>query len=276
MSIDKSLKIKPTNYDILQIGSNVFKINEYNLTTMFVIVGTTHAGVIDCGTGVDDFLAIIKQITDLPIILLATHAHVDHIGGREQFDTMYLNEKDIPIIKDVTVGYRRNYIAVMKYLMMFKVISWKKATIKKVVNEPQLQLLKEGDIINLGGRTLTVFETPGHTLGSLSYYLDDDKLLFTGDIVNANNLMFLKHSTSIQELHSTLIKISNIPNVASYWASHLSQEYTTETLDNAIKCCEKIMKKKKNCLLPMIKFTSYNKYVIIHLTNKRFTKKCKS
>ena len=41
---------------------------------------------------------------------------MDHIGGRGQFDEMYLSEKDEPIIKDVTLSARKGYVSLMKFL----------------------------------------------------------------------------------------------------------------------------------------------------------------
>jgi len=42
--------------------------------------------------------------------------------------------------------------------------------------------LKEGDI-SIDNVDLKIFHTPGHSPGSISLYLSDQKLLFTGDLV---------------------------------------------------------------------------------------------
>ena len=43
------------------------------------------------------------------------------------------------------------------------------------------RILDAGDTISFGGRTLRVLSTPGHTHGCISYALDDDSMVFTGD-----------------------------------------------------------------------------------------------
>ena len=95
MSVDKTLmQIGYEDYDIKEIAKNVYKINEYNLTTMFIIVGEAKALAIDCGTGVGDYKKVIEKLTKgLPYDLAITHAHVDHIGGMSQFSDFYLSKK---------------------------------------------------------------------------------------------------------------------------------------------------------------------------------------
>lgn len=272
MSIDRSLKTRVDEYEVNKIGDGIYKINEYNLTTMFLVVGSSRALAIDCGTGVGDYKSVIDGITTLPCDLVITHAHVDHIGGRGQFDKMFISKDDVPLIKDVTVTARKNYIAVMKYLMFFKVIKWQDAKVEKVQKEPEIVYIKEGDIFDLGGKTVKVFETPAHTKGSLSYLAAEDKILFTGDIANPNNLMFMKGATTIEEMRDTLVKVRNLESYDTNWAAHLREPVTREVLENGISCATKLAKRRN--FLPLIAFSSSNGFTIIHLTSK-FRKKQK-
>lgn len=272
MSIDKSLMQRVDEYAVEEIAPGVFKINEYNLTTTFVIVGAERALLIDCGTGVGDYKAVVEKLVDgKPYYLVATHAHCDHIGGRGQFDRMYISEKDAPIIKDVNVFFRKFYIGVMKYLMFFKVIRWRDAKVEKVKKEPELSFIKEGDKFNLGGRTVTVYETKGHTKGSLSFLLEEDRLLFTGDVANPNNLMFLKWATTVEEMRASLKKINRLEGYDTMWASHLAAPVSRETVENGIECAEKIIAHRNG--IPFVHFTTYKDFTIISLGHKRRLRK---
>lgn len=274
MSVDNELKKHYyEDYDVQEIADGVYKINEFNLSTMFLIVGSERAVVIDCGTGVSDFLGCIRKITDKPLDLLITHAHVDHIGGRGQFESMALSEVDECLIKDVTVLYRKLYVLEMR-LMGFKILKRKYVKIKKVKNEPIVKHLKGGDIIDLGGKTLTVFETPGHTKGSLVYRLNEQNILFTGDVVNPLCLMFLKHATTLEVMKSTVERVLNIENVDVMWASHLSAPIDRGVLERGIACIDKA-RSRGNRLLPWISIVSKEDFTIIHLANKRNNKKVK-
>lgn len=274
MSVDMKLKtIGYEDYDAQEIAKNVYKINEYNLTTAFLIVGEKRAVTIDCGTGVGDYLAFVRKITDLPLTLLVSHAHVDHIGGRAQFEEMYLSKDDEPIIKDVTTSSRKGYVFLMKFLG-FKVRKNNYLEYRKVEKEPAVRYLSEGDVIDLGGKTLKVFETPAHTKGSLSFLLVEDRILFSGDVVNPQCLMFLKHATTLEEMKATYEKIEKIEGYDVMWASHLSEPITKETFENGKKAIDKAIK-RGNRLLPWIAFVDYDGYTIIHLANKRKMRKKK-
>lgn len=47
MSVDKTLKTQLKDYDVQEVAPKIYKINEYNLSTMFVIVGSERALCID-------------------------------------------------------------------------------------------------------------------------------------------------------------------------------------------------------------------------------------
>ena len=268
MSVDKKLMtIGYDDYDVVELCHGVYKINEFNLTTMFVIVGQEKAVTIDCGTGIGDYMAVIRRITDLPVSLIVTHAHVDHIGGRGQFDVMYMSQEDESIIKDVTVASRKGYVALMK-LLGFKVRKKRDMRYDKVTKEPRVEYLRDGDVIDLGGKTLTVYAIPGHTFGSLGFGLKEDRILFTGDVVNPQCLMFLKHAATLEVMKSSCQRILSLSEYDTIWASHLSDPIDRDTVLRAIATIEQAQK-RGNRLLPWIIFENKNDFAIIHRANKR-------
>ena len=100
MSVDKTLKTQLKDYDVQEVAPKIYKINEYNLSTMFVIVGSERALCIDCGTGVGDYKAVIERLVEgKPYDMVLSHGHVDHAGGREQFDKIYVSSRDKDIVK---------------------------------------------------------------------------------------------------------------------------------------------------------------------------------
>jgi glyoxylase-like metal-dependent hydrolase (beta-lactamase superfamily II) len=57
--------------------------------------------------------------------------------------------------------------------------AWRRATAQTTAD----CLLQGGDTLQVGGATIEVIDTPGHTLGSISRYLREERVLFTGDTV---------------------------------------------------------------------------------------------
>ena len=157
--------------------------------------------------------------------MVLSHGHVDHAGGREQFDKIYVGRRDKDIVKEATLSYRKFYIIIMRYLMFFKCIKFKDAVMKKVEKEPELIPICEGFTFDLGDKKIEVFETPGHTEGCLCFLSRSDRIMFSGDTFNPLMLMFLAHATSIEEYRETQEKLLKIDGydvlaVASFRAAH--------------------------------------------------------
>lgn len=127
--------------------------------------------LIDTGTGLSDGIekAVLKRLDGRKLdFIINTHAHFDHCGGNRLLNAKVLIHRDDG--KELLSG--RFY-----------------DTYKFFGEEIPLkfdQLLQEGDKIDLGNSILKVIHTPGHTLGSVSLLLTDEKVLFTGDTLFTN------------------------------------------------------------------------------------------
>lgn len=87
--------------------------------------------------------------------IILTHRHSDHIGGAAELS----RQVGAPIISTST-----------------EKIAIEKESLAKVDNTPQ-----DGEVLDLGDTSLEFIHTPGHTMGSLCIYLQEEKVLFTGD-----------------------------------------------------------------------------------------------
>jgi glyoxylase-like metal-dependent hydrolase (beta-lactamase superfamily II) len=271
MSVDKSLmEIGYDDYDVKEIADKIYKINEFNLSTMFVIIGEKRALAIDCGTGINDYKKVVDRLVgDKPYDLAITHGHVDHIGGMGQFDDIYISNKDIGIMDEVKLSSRKGYVQLMKFLG-FKVRKNKYLDYVKY-KRPNIHTIKEGKFFDLGGRTVEVFETKGHTLGSLSYLVKEDRILFSGDVVNPQALMFMKNASTIEEQVETYIRILNMDSYDTLWASHLSKPISKEVLNRGLECAKRISQKRNN-FFPFICKGTFEDFVIIYRTDRRRNK----
>lgn len=257
---------RPFSYQVLKTDENTYIVNEY-LSTMAVLIGETRALVIDCGTGVGDFKGVIERLTDKPYDVVVTHAHVDHVGGRGQFSTLFVSEKDAAGVKGVGVPIRKGYIFVNKFMGN----SFSGLDVKKVVKEPELKIIREGDVFDLGGRTVKVFETPGHTVGSLSFLDVERRVLYIGDVANENLLMWLPNCTSLEEMIETHDKILAMDGYDVVWSFH--HLAASEREDVAIYregAAQVLRDKKHNCLLPLVKTHVYEGAKLIYRANSLY------
>ncbi len=126
------------------------------------------AAVVDPAWYVEEFNSILaKNNAKLKYILL-THGHFDHIFG-------------VHGLKDATGA---------KVVIHFKdaehLIDSEKSLAKGNMPEPQIPvtadiLVKEGDVLTLGEEEIKVMSTPGHTMGSVCYIIENDKTIISGD-----------------------------------------------------------------------------------------------
>lgn len=141
---------------------------------MYALEGSEKIALIDTGMGTGDLKAALAAIAPgKQWIAINTHGHADHCGGNSQFPEIWLHpgayaDADRAEEEKKTLPADKEVEGIIKY-------EWKKVPVK------------EGDVIDLGDRTLEVIETPGHTPGCISLLDRTDRILFGGDAVVSND-----------------------------------------------------------------------------------------
>ena len=87
--------------EILSVNDHIWLLNDNNEATGYVIAGTRYAAVIDTMIGLVDVRAITEELTDLPLTLINTHGHIDHIGGNWGFEKAFMNLADQAVAEKV-------------------------------------------------------------------------------------------------------------------------------------------------------------------------------
>lgn len=82
---------------IIPLEKDLWAINEIDKTVMYLINGTEKALLLDTGFGLTDLKETIRQLCGhKPLIVVNTHAHVDHNSGNNQFEEVYVGRYDEP------------------------------------------------------------------------------------------------------------------------------------------------------------------------------------
>ena len=267
----------PKDYEIKEVAPKIYVIQEYNLSTMTVVVGTKRALVIDLGDGVDDFRSVVEKLCGgLPYDVTLTHGHVDHSGGRWQFPKIHMSPKDKRPYKDSTPLLRKLYLVGMKFTV--PTIPFKKARFGRRP-QPEIEYIDEGHVFDLGGRTVKAVALPGHTVGSLGYLVREDRILIGGDSLNPGLFLFMHHSASVESWLKTARKVVSIHDRFDFFfPSHGFSPLSEESLQDLITCAENILKKrKKNFFLPLIVKERYRgtsiTYRLSHVRDKKFDRR---
>src|ERR1700690_4301482 len=84
-------------FEVYEVAPSVFAIYEPHQseeTIGYLIVGQQRALLFDTGMGIGDIKSVTAHLTQLPIVVLNSHTHDDHVGGNWQFDTVYGMDTD--------------------------------------------------------------------------------------------------------------------------------------------------------------------------------------
>lgn len=175
------------NYTAQPIDSVTYLIEEktkLNQGLCYLLLGEEKALLIDTGLGYRDLPAAVKELTNLPVEVVNTHGHVDHIGGNYFYDHIWLHEHDREIFK------RHTDPAYTLVLLTEGMPGFMKPILKVVMKnmlhvDPRGTYHYFGDdmVFHLGGRDIEVIPTPGHTPGSVCLLDRKNRLLFTGDTI---------------------------------------------------------------------------------------------
>ena len=186
---------------IVEIAPNTYFINEFGMNAMYLVVGEKRALAIDSGTGFCDFKEIIESLTKLPYDVALTHGHPDHAGGIGQFEEVYIHPADTAM-SHIPYEQRVQYGEMMRNMNVgySNVWGYTQDDVRKYVKQPKVKLLSDEQVFDLGGRKVTVYEAPGHSLGSVAFLDDKSRILFSGDAANTNVGTRIAVSTTLRYL----------------------------------------------------------------------------
>ena len=184
---------------VKELKPGIYLMDEGHMASGYIVVGSEKVAVIDTMNGLNDLHAAVRKITDKPIVVINTHGHPDHIFGNVYFEEAYLNPKDMELAASFT-----------------NMPEFQKACEEHGVSMPPFKPVKEGDVFDLGGKTLEVYELPGHTPGGIVLLLKEDRILFTGDGVNHYLWMMLDGCLKLSDYVKSLDRIMFLENEADY------------------------------------------------------------
>ena len=162
--------------DTIRINDRTWRIEDDHVR-FFLLCGTEKAALIDTGMRTPDAKKLAQSLTDLPLILINSHADRDHISGNDAFDEFYMSPEE----ED---NYRHN---------------GGKGTIIPV---------REGDVIDLGDRPLRIIDIPGHTPGSIAILDEKYRVLIAGDSVQDGNIFMFGTYRNIDRYVDSLRHLS--------------------------------------------------------------------
>ncbi len=177
------LEVQSPWFEVYRVAPGVIALYEpghYEEALSYLIGGDERALLFDTGMGIGDIKAVVDQLTQKPLLVLNSHTHYDHIGGNRQFTQIAAHEGDFTrerLARGVP-DLSRSITAESVWKPLPPGFDPRTYRIPPV--EPT-RVVRDGEILDLGGRKLEVLFTPGHTADSLCLLDRANRILFTGD-----------------------------------------------------------------------------------------------
>jgi len=178
----------------------------------YLILGTERAVLFDAGTGLRDIVPVVRSLTHLPVAVIPSHLHFDHVGALGRFErTALLDDPSLRArLRDGRLTLERyEFLGFADRLPTpsFRVDEW----------------WAPDSTIDLGGRRLRVLASPGHTPTSVALYDESRHQLFAGDFIYPGNLYaFLPGASRSAYLATTKRLLSIIDPDTQILAAHMA------------------------------------------------------
>lgn len=172
----------------------------------YLIIDKGYLAVVDPGDEVEKIIQEIEKLRKInPKYILLTHAHFDHLLAAKKLKEKYGFE--------IVLGYREkeNYerIENQESFAGFK---------PEYQGRPDI-MVKDGEVLSLGEKKIRVLETPGHTVGSISYLIG--KNLFSGDTIFKEFYGRTDLPTgNIDDLWKSLKSLTNLDDATKIYPGH--------------------------------------------------------
>ena len=227
-----------------EMGKGVIRIEGPCQEFCFLVIGEKKAALIDTGSGFGDIRQLVSSLTPLPVQVLLTHGHMDHCGGVFFFEEAWLHPDDFQLFRtSCDIKTRRNYIEFTTAQMGEPLTVSDDEFISP--REMNLHPISDGDLFDLGGRTLLAVAVPGHTHGSVVFIDRENRLIFMGDACNNSTFLFLPESVSIEEYYHALLRLKeHDAEYDTYYIFHVVSPLPKSCLDDMIEICEDLLSGK--------------------------------
>lgn len=211
---------------------------------VYLIEGETccliDAGVAGAESVIEKYMnSIGRNLSEISAVFL-THAHPDHIGSAARLKELtgcrvYAGEGERPWIEDIDLQFAQRPIP------NFYTLAGSSVEVDETVSD--------GDVITPEpGLTLTVLGTPGHSCDELSYILQEDRCIFTGDAipVRGDIPIWIDRERNRESLEK-LASLEEMEHFYPAWDTAYEKEQAAEKIRDALQLMDQLQEAADRC-----------------------------
>lgn len=229
-------------YSSEKINENLTLIRSLCGELMYLLESGGDVALIDSCVGVGHLKEYVKTLTDKPITLFLTHGHIDHAMGAPDFETVYMNHKDIPLYQSqCSVKERQGYVmgcAGPVVGAQFEVTDYTKSEPDKKFED-----LQDGDTFTVGDFHLDCYEFEGHTPGSMVFLIREMEILILGDSCNNSTFLFDENSLPLYQYREKVMfnRDRMEGKYSRLFLSHHVMEGDIDLMSNVVEVCDEVL-----------------------------------
>lgn len=220
-------------FHVRELSEGVHVISEPGHVNSYLIQGSEIAVLLDTGLGVANIRQVAEQLTEQPIHVINSHYHFDHSGGNLLFENIAIHHAGAELLsRPASAGLASAYMEYTQRLLgawgnykraddlYFHLLTSERllrplpedfdpATFKVLPSTPT-RLLRDNEIVDLGGRELRVLHTPGHSPDSICLVDEMNGLLFGGDTINTGPIYAQLEDSDVFAFARSTARLSEI------------------------------------------------------------------
>lgn len=205
----------------------------------YFIEGDERGLLIDTGWGLGDLKGQLEAYTNKPYQVVLSHGHCDHGGGAGQFDQVFLSKEDHDLEKYSCSFEVRDMI----YHMVaspedqnFDPGLW------QTQRKAPFHALTKGQVFDLGNLEVMADRWPGHTSGSMIFWIEKYQILITGDACSNPVLMNQNSSTDILTFYEAGLRVVHrYPDIKRILTNHAPFEEEIVIVSQTLEIARKII-----------------------------------
>src|SRR6185437_11615397 len=178
-------------FHVITLEDSTYAVSEpksLQQNVSYLLVGSESALLFDSGPGVYSIRRVVESLTKLPVLVIPSHLHFDHIGRIGEFAA-------IALVAATTGAANRQSEHAGESLRRqasggVLTLTPKQCLLRTPCSFHIARWLMEGEVIDLGDRHVAVLSTPGHTPDSLTLVDRERGQMLTGDLINRDGTLY--------------------------------------------------------------------------------------
>jgi glyoxylase-like metal-dependent hydrolase (beta-lactamase superfamily II) len=186
-------------------------VHKFFQANMFHVVGRDADLVIDFGMGLASLATALHISSGKPVLAVATHVHVDHVGSFHEFETRLGHAAEAEAFGSMPdADTLAHYFRKQSDALTAAAPTGVTPQTYEITPAPLTNILMENNVIDIGDACYTVLHLPGHSPGSIGLLDQRTGEFFSGDAIYEGGLVDDLPGCNIEAYKATMTRLSEL------------------------------------------------------------------